>query len=84
MSAAFNTIDYKLVLKTLKNSYGIEKFVLNWLSLYLNHCSFSVNINDSFSDTNSMLYGVLQGSILGLYYSFYTQNIYNILLIILI
>ena len=85
MSAAFNTIDYELLLKTLKNSYGIDKLVLNWLSSYLNHRSFSVNINDSFSDPDSMLYGVPQGSILGpRYYSFYIQNIYNILLIILI
>ena len=45
MSAAFDTRDHKLLLKTLKNSYGIDKFELNWLSSYLNHCSFSGNIN---------------------------------------
>ena len=64
MSAAFDTIDHELMLKTLKNSYGIDKLVLNWLSLYLNHLSFSVNINDCFSNPYSMLYGVPQGSIL--------------------
>ena len=32
MSAAFNTIDHDLLLKTLKNLYGIDKFVLNRLS----------------------------------------------------
>ena len=34
MSAAFNSIDHDLLLKTLKILCGIDKFVLNWLSLY--------------------------------------------------
>ena len=75
MSAAFD-VDHKLLLKTLKNSYGIGKFVLNWLSSYLNHRSFWVNINDSFSDPNSMLYGVPQGSILGpILFILYTKHL---------
>ena len=79
MSAAFDTIDHELLLKPLKNSYGIDKLVLNWLSSYLNHCSFSVNINDSFSDPDSMLYGVPQGSILGpILFILYTKHLQHI------
>ena len=79
MSAAFDTIDHELRLKTLKNSYGIDKLVLNWLSLYLNHRSFSVNINDSFSDPDSMLYSVPQGSILGpIIFILYTKHLQHI------
>ena len=79
MSAAFDTIDHELLLKTLKNSYGIDKLVLNWLSSYLNYRSFSVNINDSFSDPNSMLYGVPQGSILGpILFILYTKHLQHI------
>ena len=76
MSAAFNTIDHELLLKTLKNSCGIDKLVLNWLSSYLNHRSFWVNINDSFSDPYSILYGVPQGSTLGpILFILYTKHL---------
>ena len=79
MSAAFDTIDHELLLKTLKNLYGIDKFVLNSLSSYLNHRFFSVNINDSFSDPGSMLYGVPQGFILGpILFILYTKHLQNI------
>ena len=79
MSAAFDTIDHDLLLKTLKNSYGIDKFVLNWLSSYLNHCSFSVNINDSFSNPDSILYGIPQGPILGpILLILYTKHLQHI------
>ena len=79
MLAALDTIDYELLLKTLKNSYGTEKLVLNWLSSYLNHCSFLVNINDSFSDPDSMSYGVPQGSILGpILFILYTKQLQHI------
>ena len=78
MSAAFDRIDHKLLLKVLKNSCGIDKLVLNWLSYlnHLNHRFFSVNINDSFSDPDSMSYGIPQGSILGhILFILYTKHL---------
>ena len=40
MSAAFDTIDYELQLKTFKNSYGIYKLVLNFKIIFILKSSF--------------------------------------------
>ena len=38
MSAAFNTIDHELLLKTLKNSYGIDKYLCTMLRNKVAEC----------------------------------------------
>ena len=65
LSAAFDTIDHKILLTLLKDHFGIDGTVLHWLSSYLTDRTQSVHINLSSSTISSLKYGVPQGSILG-------------------
>ena len=64
-SSAFDTINQELLLKKLKNDYGIEKTALKWFDSYLNNRHFMVKIKDTHSNGRNVRYGVPQGSILG-------------------
>ena len=46
LSAAFDTIDHKILLNRLKNKYGIEGTALRWFESYLQHRTQSVLVND--------------------------------------
>ena len=59
---AFDLVDHKLLLQKLKH-YKINKLSLSWFELYLSHGTQQVNINTNQSKTESVLYGVPQGSI---------------------
>ena len=65
LSAAFNTIDHKLLLQRLQHQYGICGTVLNWFRSYLSNRAQSVRIQDIDSSAKTLLYGVPQGSVLG-------------------
>ena len=62
MSAAFDTINFEVLLSTFKNYYGISGLVLDWLKFYLIDCSCSVIINNKESDPKSLTLLVPQGS----------------------
>jgi len=65
LSAAFDTVDQEKMLSILKNRFGIRGIALEWFRSFLIGRSQRVMINESFSESESVDYGVPQGSILG-------------------
>ena len=47
-SAAFDTIDHKILLKRLKYKYGITNNKLNWFTSYLYNRNYKVKINNKY------------------------------------
>ena len=79
MSAAFDIIDRKLLLKKL-SLMGFEENVVKWLDSYLSNRSQSVCINGVLSKLLPTDTGVPQGSILGpLLYTLYTLAVPEII-----
>jgi hypothetical protein len=64
-SAAFDTIDYSILLNRLNACFGITGCVLSWFTSYLSHRSQSVSIAGVTSAAVLLLYGMPQGSVLG-------------------
>ena len=65
LSAAFDTIDHGILLSRLYSLYGISGSALDWFSSYLSDRKLSVLVNDIYSDSASLSFGVPQGSVLG-------------------
>ena len=65
LSAAFDTVDHKILLSRLLKAHNINGTPLNWFQSYLKNRSYCVKIGKSFSDGIILLFGVPQGSILG-------------------
>ena len=65
LSAAFDTVDHNILLKTLENSYGITDSALEWFDSYLRGRPITVNVGKSYSNQRPIPYSVLQGSING-------------------
>ena len=66
LSAAFDTIDHKILLNLLKNRIGVnDGQVLQWFRTYLKGRTQSVCINNSTSYPADLLCGVPQGYVLG-------------------
>ena len=62
---AFDSVSHDLILYKLKNKYGIDGLLLNFLKNYLINRKQQVVINGSLSDPLRVSSGVPQGSILG-------------------
>jgi len=65
LSAAFDTVDHRILLEWLENWVGFSCAVLKWLASYLHDRSFYVTVGNCTSAPTSLPYGVPQGSILG-------------------
>ena len=63
-SAAFDTIDYKILLNRLSYSFGISGTVFKWFISYLTNRTQSVSVGDLNSLPLPLKYGVPQGSVL--------------------
>ena len=65
LSAAFDTVDYGILLRRLTRRLGIKGTVHKWLKSYLCSRTQCVTILDAMSVIAELLLGVLQGSVLG-------------------
>ena len=64
LQKAFDTVDHKILLSKLAN-YGVRGLAKKWFSSYLSDRQQFVSIQNSVSESKSILHGVPQGSVLG-------------------
>ena len=80
LSAAFDTVDYNILLSRLDARFGLNDIVLDWFRAYLNGRYQMVSIDGMRSRSSHLDFGVPQGSILGpILYSMYTTPISDII-----
>jgi hypothetical protein len=73
LSAAFDTLDHKILLSRLTSNFGISHSALDLLTSYLTDRTQSVTINSHTTAPSGLCTGVPQGSVLGpLLFSLYT------------
>ena len=78
MSAAFDTVDHRVLLRRLAQDFGFEGNALAWFESYLANRTFSVVIDGEHSDIFTLLYGVV---LLGpLLFILYTKELSTIVL----
>ena len=65
LSAAFDTVNHRILLSKLHDVYGLDGKVLAWLTSYVINHKYFVKIDQSVSCDVQALFGVPQGSILG-------------------
>ena len=65
LSAAFDTVNHKILLDVLKSYFGITEQALAWISSYLSNRKFQVQIGHFTSKIVTINFSVPQGSILG-------------------
>ena len=65
LSAAFDTVDQEKLLKILDEELGIRGTALTWFKSFLQGRTQRVKIGDSYSEEETLDFGVAQGSILG-------------------
>ena len=79
LSAAFDTVDHRLLCSRLSIRFGICDMALDWIYSYLCDRTQFVKVNDGISDVHNLVYGVPQGSVLGpMLYSLYTAPLGDI------
>jgi hypothetical protein len=75
-SAAFDTVDHKILLQKLSSSFGFSSTVYDWISSYLTGRTQYVDCADQRTEPRHVVYGVPQGSVLGpLLFVLYTTEI---------
>ena len=79
LSAAFDTIDHDLLLNGLRDVFGIRDTALAFFVSYLSGRKQIVSVVGREMEPSSLLYGVLQGSVLGpILFLLYTQSLSDI------
>ena len=80
LSAAFDTVDHEIMVKTLQLQFGITGKALSWLRSYMSDRTQFVSINNCCSDPVNLLFGVPQGSVLGpVLFVMYTKPLLDLL-----
>ena len=80
LSAAFDTVDYSVLLRRLQFSFGIAGTPLKWFSSYLTARRQRISICGTLSDSFGLDWGVPQGSCLGpLLYIIYSSKFFKII-----
>ena len=65
LSAAFDTIDYGILLEKLRSAFGVRDTALSWIASYLSGRTQQVSIDGTLSMKFDLECGVPQGSCLG-------------------
>ena len=77
LQKAFDTIDHKIFFSKMY-FLGFSKATISWYESYLTNRTFLVNVENDFSSSGELSYGVPQGSILGpLIFLLYVNDISN-------
>lgn len=80
LSAAFDTIDHTILVKRLRDLFGINNTVLKFMTSYLSDRTQAVVVGNAKSEHKALTSGVPQGSVLGpLLFTLYTVPLSNIL-----
>ena len=78
LSAAFDTVDHDKLLDILQKQIGIGGTAIKWFESFLKGRTQKVKIGDTFSETDELLYGVAQGSVLGpILFKIYIRSLYD-------
>ena len=79
-STAFDTIDHDTLLDSLSYWFGVGRVVLDWFKSYLSDRVHCIKIGLILSDAKKLLYGVPQGSVLGvILFSLYTTPLSKVI-----
>ena len=76
LTAAFDTIDHRILLDRLKEWFGLDGLALDWVVSYLKYHFQSVQISSTRSNPIELIFGVPQGSVLAsapVYYVHYSS-----------
>ena len=65
MSAAFDTVDFEILLRRLETSYRLSETVLKWLTSFVTGRTQAVSFDGNTSSPVKLICGVPQGSVLG-------------------
>jgi exonuclease III len=80
LSAAFDTVDHRILLHRMETSFGITGTVLEWFRSYLTNRSQRVVFGEGQSKSFQLPYGVPQGSCLGpLLFTVYSSKLFDII-----
>lgn len=80
LSAAFDTLDHKILLERLENSFLMSGTVLQWFKSYLENRYVFVKIGNERSEKMLLTCGVPQGSVLGpILFTMYTKQLSEII-----
>ena len=80
LSAAFDTIDHKILIDRLKTRCRITNVPLQWFESYLENRSQRVVVNGGESRSFHLQFGLAQGSCLGpLLFTVYTGELFHII-----
>ena len=79
LSAAFNTVDHKILLKTLQMKLGVCGSALSWFKSYLEGRSQRICIKEKLSQSFDLQWVVPQGSCLGpLLFTIYSSDLFSL------
>ena len=78
LSAAFDRVDHEKLLSILESDIGITGIALEWFRNFLTNRTQRVKVGESYSEVALLLYGVIQGSILGpRLFNVYIRSVYK-------
>ena len=80
MSAAFDTVDAKLLMDTMEHRFSVIGTARDWFSTYMTGRHYSVKVGNEVSMQRELKYGVPQGSVLRPFlFTIYTAEIEDII-----